>query len=384
MNVKALKKQLMAAIAMVLVAAVALSSATYAWFVNNAQVTATNASVQAATAYSLLISKDGTNFGTTTAFTKELTKLTPVSTIGTKQTASGSVESDAYDANDLRFVTSTQWSGNVVTDYKEVTKNSSITASGVTSNYYYTDTVYLKAAQDGKIYIDKDTVANTTGITYNDIFYTIPNFINANSSSDSTLAAAQQFVKTLRIGFVITDTTASNVDKGTHVYQLHGDKIGTGSDNTTFGTANGINKAAGKFLASPQTFYTLNGTQVYKNTDDKFYNTSNFTGAPLTDAQAANVVTTTSSITIDSVGFSNSASGVPVITDVSAQGSQTSPATTIGATALIDGVKANHVYKVDTYIWMEGCDYDVIGANLELFQNGLLNNLSVGFCWSDN
>ena len=44
-NVKALKKQLAAAIAMVCVAAVALGSSTYAWFVNNTKVTADNVSI---------------------------------------------------------------------------------------------------------------------------------------------------------------------------------------------------------------------------------------------------------------------------------------------------------------------------------------------------
>ena len=47
MNVKTLKKQLMAAIAMVLVAAVALASSTFAWFVSNNTVTATVSSIQA-------------------------------------------------------------------------------------------------------------------------------------------------------------------------------------------------------------------------------------------------------------------------------------------------------------------------------------------------
>ena len=46
-TVKALKKQLIAAIAMVLVAAVALGSSTYAWFVSNNKVTATTASISA-------------------------------------------------------------------------------------------------------------------------------------------------------------------------------------------------------------------------------------------------------------------------------------------------------------------------------------------------
>ncbi|MBR1852288.1 MAG: hypothetical protein IJ794_03795 [Lachnospiraceae bacterium] len=47
MTVKALKKQLMAAIAMVVVSAIALSSSTYAWFVQSSQVTADGMKVQA-------------------------------------------------------------------------------------------------------------------------------------------------------------------------------------------------------------------------------------------------------------------------------------------------------------------------------------------------
>ena len=46
-SVSALKKQLAAAIAMVLVAAVALGSSTYAWFVSNNQVTATTTQIAA-------------------------------------------------------------------------------------------------------------------------------------------------------------------------------------------------------------------------------------------------------------------------------------------------------------------------------------------------
>ena len=44
MNSKAIRKQLLAAVAMVLVAAVALGSSTYAWFVSNNSVTATTTS----------------------------------------------------------------------------------------------------------------------------------------------------------------------------------------------------------------------------------------------------------------------------------------------------------------------------------------------------
>ena len=66
-NVKALKKQLAAAIAMVCVAAVALGSSTYAWFINNTKVTAESAELTAKTSYALLISKDETGVKTRAA-----------------------------------------------------------------------------------------------------------------------------------------------------------------------------------------------------------------------------------------------------------------------------------------------------------------------------
>lgn len=62
MTVKALRKQLMAAIAMVVVAAVALSSSTYAWFAANTEVTANGMQVSAkADNTFLLISADKTS-----------------------------------------------------------------------------------------------------------------------------------------------------------------------------------------------------------------------------------------------------------------------------------------------------------------------------------
>lgn len=67
-TVKALKKQLIAAIAMVLVAAVALGSSTYAWFVSNNKVTATTASISAqSNAPFLKIAKTGEELKETAA-----------------------------------------------------------------------------------------------------------------------------------------------------------------------------------------------------------------------------------------------------------------------------------------------------------------------------
>lgn len=83
MTTKALKKQLMAAIAMVVVAAIALTSSTYAWFVNNNKVSATTSSIQAATAGANLMIVNGTsaeNGKTTAEVTGLSSRLSPIST----------------------------------------------------------------------------------------------------------------------------------------------------------------------------------------------------------------------------------------------------------------------------------------------------------------
>ena len=72
-NVKALKKQLMAAIAMVCVAAVALGSSTYAWFVsnNNVKATTTNISAQSNSAYLVIDTKTTSTSSTSSATAAE-------------------------------------------------------------------------------------------------------------------------------------------------------------------------------------------------------------------------------------------------------------------------------------------------------------------------
>ena len=64
-TVSGLKKQLAAAIAMVLVAAISLGTSTYAWFVSNTKVSATSSSVKATSATpNLLIVEGATATGT--------------------------------------------------------------------------------------------------------------------------------------------------------------------------------------------------------------------------------------------------------------------------------------------------------------------------------
>lgn len=79
MDTKALKKQMGAAIAMVLVAAVALGSATFAWFVSNNTVKATtsNIAAQSNSAY-LVIDTTKTSTSSTGAVSAPITNTTPL------------------------------------------------------------------------------------------------------------------------------------------------------------------------------------------------------------------------------------------------------------------------------------------------------------------
>lgn len=71
MNVKSLRKQLLAAIAMVLVAAIALGSSTFAWFVSNNTVKATTTTISAqSNAPFLLIDKQALGESSTTVATR--------------------------------------------------------------------------------------------------------------------------------------------------------------------------------------------------------------------------------------------------------------------------------------------------------------------------
>lgn len=82
MNSKAIKRQLLAAIAMVLVAAIALGSSTYAWFVQSNKVTAEGMKVQAQAEGGLEISNADKQTWASTAAAKitDTTKLYPTST----------------------------------------------------------------------------------------------------------------------------------------------------------------------------------------------------------------------------------------------------------------------------------------------------------------
>lgn len=143
MNVKTLKKQLMAAIAMVLVAAIALGSSTYAWFVSNNTVTAqtTNISAQSNSAYLVIQEKtetqtatDSTSTSAATAADTTAVKLYPAQVVnGTTngtykfESAYAAKASEALEKVNTRFTVGTDGSA----------------TEAVLNNYAHQDTFYI-------------------------------------------------------------------------------------------------------------------------------------------------------------------------------------------------------------------------------------------------
>lgn len=162
MSTKALKTQLLAAIAMVLVAGIALGSSTYAWFASNRAVTATDMKVTATTTGSLVISQGALPTATTTTISvsagdTSATKLIPATHDLNTATTTGLV----YNTN----------SGNVSanTGLVETGKDALAFAEAVnggTDKTYYKDYVVYIAANGDKIEGQDITAKiNVTAIT---------------------------------------------------------------------------------------------------------------------------------------------------------------------------------------------------------------------------
>lgn len=203
-TVSGLKKQLAAAIAMVLVAAISLGTSTYAWFVNNTKVTAGTTKVSATTTNTLLIKDKDDKWATTYTFDDTKTTFVPVSTIG------------KGDATAFDFFTQNNWAKDTS---GEITVNK---VSSATTDSYWTKNFEIKASQACKLYLDTDTKFETAG-------------------TDNTMN------KVLRLALVIKDSNDNW--KKTVIYQIDHDTNADGSYNTTLEalSADGISNAISGF-----------------------------------------------------------------------------------------------------------------------------------------
>lgn len=148
MNSKAIKRQLLAAIAMVLVAAIALGSSTYAWFVQAGSVTAEGMQVNLTSEGGLVIRYVGAGDAwgvTATASMTEAKNLLPTSTKDmTQWTYAKAASSTAFNMDDTSYkiVTGDVFDGTTFKDNQYVvmkafqirSSNPSIAANGLTVN----------------------------------------------------------------------------------------------------------------------------------------------------------------------------------------------------------------------------------------------------------
>ena len=176
---------------MVTVAAVALGSSTYAWFVNNNRVTAETANVTATTADYLLISADGNAYGTTMELDGTEKTLTPIST------TNNTLKKATPDFFKVKNNDQNAWKA----DDQNVTK-ANVFENATTSDYYH-DTVYLKSSAANAVVKAKLTVT--------------PNQTNPSHAEEA-----------MYIAFVPVDNTTYGTPV---IYQL----AGTNTANTTAG-----------------------------------------------------------------------------------------------------------------------------------------------------
>lgn len=178
-SVKSLQKQLIAAIAMVLVAMIALGSSTYAWFASNTTVTAstTNISAKSDVPFLLISDKSGGTFATTATIAASADKLLLVTPLnlgsnieyfadkaaegnGTKSTPSAAT-------SPATVLWGTTHSDNVAK--VQADKTTTLVPTGDLSKYVLTTHVYIKTAANttaNNLKMDKPNVtAGTNAIS---------------------------------------------------------------------------------------------------------------------------------------------------------------------------------------------------------------------------
>ena len=215
MNSKAIKRQLLAAIAMVLVAAIALGSSTYAWFVASGSVTATGMQVTAQSEGGLAISYGGTAWATTaTAEMASAKQLFPASTndlatwVHATATAPSSFAAAAKDYTNVTGQVFNEGSGTPKALFKD-------------NNYVVMKEFLVRSTAT-------DTASLSKGLFVKDIAVTI-------TKNGSEVAAEKRLSTALRVGVqcgsnsyifgpvtVSTDTGSTSATNNYHVYNADG------------------------------------------------------------------------------------------------------------------------------------------------------------------
>ena len=282
MTVKALKRQLMAAIAMIMVSLIALSSSTYAWFTMNKTVTASGLNITARTEGGILIKEEGSSedgqesVKFTTAASNAAIKLLPTSTADLSTWVhAAALTSEAHDA-DVNTYTILNLSQNRAAGYVGY---GSVTDSNSILNYYYAYDVF-KITRDNNsksftdLYVSECTVKKvdaTTGEVVAGNLTALSNSLRVAVKCGSTVKIFAPLATEARAYTVITNI----VDNG------EGSVTRTSKDVTAIPSAN---SATQPLLISQTKLYdgeveSLNGVDVevyvYFEGEDKDHATKN-------------------------------------------------------------------------------------------------------------
>lgn len=160
MSTKALKTQLLAAIAMVLVASIALGSSTYAWFASNSKVEANGMSVQATTAKNLVISTDNT-LRTNEATTKA-SAFTGTCTLNPSSVQTLAATQNFFKVTDSKGVDYAGGKAGVGTKFEAATPVTSGTSGDVAKHTFYIRVDGTTSDTMTNLHVNKITVSRGT------------------------------------------------------------------------------------------------------------------------------------------------------------------------------------------------------------------------------
>ena len=218
-NVKGLKKQLAAAVAMVTVAAVALGTSTYAWFVSNNKVTATTSTITAQSNAPFLKIDNQKSFataGTESQFKKtDATVLYPAQVVGEFVADDSEVTAETPTATvaDIKFQSAYAEKATKATEKGQTRFTVGNPDTAVDKKYAYMESFWIgsddeNAGSFANLKVDGVSVSAKDSATWKDYKYTDE---NGQTKTVTAEEAKTQMVNAMRILFVNHDTGAWQV-----------------------------------------------------------------------------------------------------------------------------------------------------------------------------
>ena len=227
------KRSLVAALAMLVVSAIVLTSSTYAWFATGTTAKVSNISATVAnTAGNIQISADGTNYSTAldyTAFSGQSgnfmpTSFSPVSfNPGAKSFIAGSIEQDATVGSATE--------GKFVFDPTTVSDGSS---------YYVMISIYVKSDVDCNVKITPNMTGSTYDFIYSALYDAEGNYNIYNKTSSRGYVPVVSATKGVDAnGNAIMDASDTLADGSATTYNALGEAVSATADALTIAlTAN--------------------------------------------------------------------------------------------------------------------------------------------------